>query len=65
MSPRAGTPRGTKAAVAHSRWLWVDVDGRDGLPALHGILAARPAHLLIASGGSGGAHAYRRAGPAA
>jgi len=53
-------PRGTKAAVAHSRWLWVDVDGAQGLPALRAFLAERPAHLVIASGGSGGAHAYWR-----
>jgi hypothetical protein len=50
--------RGDKHAVAHSRFLWVDVDEPGELPALWALLAERPCHLLIESGGSGGAHAY-------
>jgi len=51
-------PRGDKHAVAHTRALWMDVDHPGQLPALWAFLAARPCHLLIESGGSGGAHAY-------
>jgi hypothetical protein len=50
--------RGDKHAVAHTRLLWVDVDLPGRLPALWALLAERPCHLLIESGGSGGAHAY-------
>ncbi|MGH2948252.1 MAG: hypothetical protein ACRDPC_18690 [Solirubrobacteraceae bacterium] len=50
--------RGNKDAVAASRFLWVDVDEPGQLPALWAFLAERPCHLLIESGGSGGAHAY-------
>jgi len=50
--------RGDKAAVTHTRMLWVDVDRPGQLPALWAFLARRPCHLLIESGGSGGAHAY-------
>ena len=50
--------RGNKHAIAHSRFLWVDVDEPGELPALWALLAERPCHLLIESGGSGGAHAY-------
>jgi hypothetical protein len=50
--------RGDKHAIAHSRFLWVDVDAPGELPALWALLAERPCHLLIESGGSGGAHAY-------
>jgi hypothetical protein len=50
--------RGNKDAVTASRFLWVDVDGPERLPALWAFLAERPCHLLIESGGSGGAHAY-------
>ncbi|HWC27918.1 MAG TPA: hypothetical protein VG474_15110 [Solirubrobacteraceae bacterium] len=50
----------TKRAVSHTRWLWLDVDGADGLPALRALLRRRPAHLVIESAGSGGAHAYWR-----
>ena len=51
-------PRGAKDAVAHTRWLWVDVDQPGQLPALWGFLADRPCHLLVETGGSGGVHAY-------
>lgn len=51
-------PRGDKHAVAYTRALWVDVDQPGQLPALWTFLAARPCHLLLSSGGSGGAHAY-------
>ncbi len=50
--------RGDKHAIAHTRFLWVDVDHPDRLGALWALLAKRPCQLLIASGGSGGAHAY-------
>jgi hypothetical protein len=52
--------RGDKHAIAHSRFLWVDVDEPGELAALWALLAERPCHLLIESGGSGGAHAYWR-----
>ena len=54
------TPRGDRNAVSHTRWLWVDVDQPGQLPRLWALLAERPCHLLVASGGSGGAHAYWR-----
>ena len=50
--------RGSKDAVAATRFLWVDVDRPGQLPALWAFLAERPCHLLIESGGSGGVHAY-------
>ena len=53
-------PRGTKDAVAHTRWLWVDVDQPGQLPALWAFVAERPCHLLVETGGSGGVHAYWR-----
>jgi hypothetical protein len=58
VTPRT-KPRGTKDAVAYTRWLWVDVDRGEELPALWALLAERPCHLLIeTAGGSGRAHAY-------
>ncbi|WP_028064652.1 hypothetical protein [Solirubrobacter soli] len=51
-------PSGSRDAVAGTRWLWVDVDRPDRLDALWAFLAERPCQLLIASGGSGGVHAY-------
>ena len=53
-----GEPRGEKHAVAHTRFLWVDVDQPGQLPALWAFLAQKPCHLLVESGGSGGVHAY-------
>ena len=50
--------RGEKHAVSETRWLWVDVDQPGQLHALWAFLAERPCHLLIESGGSGGAHGY-------
>jgi hypothetical protein len=50
--------RGDKHAITQTRFLWVDVDQPGQLPALWKLLAERPCHLLIESGGSGGAHAY-------
>ena len=44
--------------MAHTRFLWVDVDKPGELPALWGLLAERPCHLLVESAGSGGMHAY-------
>jgi hypothetical protein len=49
--------RGDKHAVSETRFLWVDVDEPDGLPALWAFLAERPCHLLVESS-SGHAHAY-------
>jgi hypothetical protein len=49
--------RGDKHAVSATRWLWVDVDRPDGLPALWALLATRPCHLLVESS-AGRAHAY-------
>ena len=57
VAPRAG-PHGSKDAVAHTRFLWVDVDKPDRLPALWEFLAERPCHLLCESAGSGGVHCY-------
>jgi LAGLIDADG-like domain len=57
VAPRV-RPRGNKDAVPATRFLWIDVDQPGQLPALWAFLAERPSHLLIESGGSGGAHAY-------
>ncbi len=51
-------PQGSKHSVAYTRFLWVDVDKPGELPALWGLLAERPCHLLVESAGSGGMHAY-------
>ena len=61
----ASPPRDCARAAAatrspRTRWLWIDVDRPDRLDALWAFLAERPCHLLIASGGSGGVHAYWR-----
>ena len=52
------TARGDKHAVSETRFLWIDIDHPGQLHALWAFVAERPCHLLIASGGSGGAHAY-------
>jgi hypothetical protein len=49
--------RGDKHAVSETRFLWVDVDQPDRLPALWAFLAERPCHLLVESS-AGRAHAY-------
>lgn len=59
VAPRAER-RGNKEYVAESQWVWVDVDQPEELPRLWAFLEQRPAHLVVASGGSGGAHAYWR-----
>jgi hypothetical protein len=59
VAPRT-RPQGSKYAVAHTRFLWVDVDKPGELPALWAFLAERPAHMLVESAGSGGMHAYFR-----
>ena len=59
-SPRACAPPGPATPWRRTRWLWVDVDRPDRLDALWAFLAERPCQLLIASGGSGGVHAYWR-----
>lgn len=51
-------PAGTKAAVASTRWLWLDVDLPAALPKLYDLLRERPPHLRVESAGSGGEHAY-------
>ena len=55
--PLGRRPRGDKHAVSETRFLWVDVDRPDGLPALWTFLAERPCHLLVESS-AGHAHAY-------
>ncbi|HEX4344682.1 MAG TPA: hypothetical protein VHZ31_03880 [Solirubrobacteraceae bacterium] len=55
-----GQRAAAKAHVAHTHWLWIDVDGRDGLPAVRQLLRRRPAHLVVESAGSGGVHCYWR-----
>jgi hypothetical protein len=57
VAPRTG-PHGNKDAVAHTRFLWLDVDKPDRLPALWDFLAERPCQLLCESAGSGGVHCY-------
>jgi hypothetical protein len=57
VAPRT-VPRGRKDSVTHTRFLWVDIDRPEQLPALWAFLAERPCHLLVASAGSGGMHAY-------
>jgi len=57
VAPRT-RPQGSKHAVAHTRFLWVDIDKPGELPALWALLAERPCHLLVESAGSGGMHAY-------
>jgi hypothetical protein len=49
--------RGDKHAVSETRFLWVDVDEPEGLPALWALIAERPCHLLVESS-AGRAHAY-------
>ena len=58
VAPRIQPRAATSTRSPHSRFLWVDVDEPGELPALWALLAERPCHLLIESGGSGGAHAY-------
>jgi hypothetical protein len=50
----------SKTHVSHTDWLWIDVDGHDGLPAVRRLLSRKPAHLIIQSAGSGGVHCYWR-----
>ncbi|MGH2858704.1 MAG: hypothetical protein ACRDMJ_14615, partial [Solirubrobacteraceae bacterium] len=57
VAPRTG-PHGGKDAVAHTRFLWLDVDKPYRLPALWDFLAERPCHALLESAGSGGVHVY-------
>lgn len=49
-----------KTHVSHTGWLWIDVDGRDGRPAVRRLLARKPAQLVVESAGSGGVHCYWR-----
>ena len=58
VAPRTQPRAVDKHAVAATRFLWVDVDRPERLDALWALLAERPCHLLIESGGSGGVHAY-------
>jgi hypothetical protein len=50
----------SKPHVTHTNWLWIDVDGRDGLPVLRRLLRRKAPHLVIESAGSGGVHCYWR-----
>jgi len=59
VAPRV-RPVGNRDAVLSTRWLWVDIDRPERLDVLWSFLSERPCHLLIASGGSGGVHAYWR-----
>lgn len=54
-SPGAG-----KAHVSHTRWLWIDVDDPDALPAVRAFARRKPPQLVVASAGSGGVHCYWR-----
>ena len=48
-----------KQHVHSTQYLWVDVDSAEKLPALWEFISnGRTAHLVVESGGSGGAHAY-------
>ena len=60
VAPAVRAGRGaSKTHVHHTRWLWIDVDGRDGLPVVRQLVRRKPAHLVIESG-SGGVHCYWR-----
>ncbi len=48
-------PDGHKRSVTQTRWLWVDVDERERLPALWAFLEKRAPHLVVESAGVGGA----------
>ena len=50
----------SKEHVSHTRWLWIDVDGPDQLPAVRAFARRKAPHLVIASAGSGGVHCYWR-----
>lgn len=60
-APAVRAGRGAaKANVESTNWLWIDVDGSDGLPAVKRLLRRKPAHLVVQSAGSGGVHCYWR-----
>jgi hypothetical protein len=48
------TADGHKRSVTQTRWLWVDVDERERLPALWAFLERRPPHLVVESAGVSG-----------
>lgn len=50
----------SKPHVAHTNWLWIDVDGRDRLPIVRRLLRLKAPHLVLESAGSGGVHCYWR-----
>jgi hypothetical protein len=61
VAPAVRHDRGAaKAHVSHTRWLWIDIDGRDGLPAVRPLLRRTPAQFVVESAGSGGVHCYWR-----
>jgi hypothetical protein len=61
VAPAVRAGRGaSKMHVSHTRWLWIDVDGRDGLPAVRELLRRKPVQLVVESAGSGGVHCYWR-----
>ncbi len=55
-----GDRAAAKAHVSHTEWLWIDVDGCSGLPAVRRLLRCKPAQLIVESAGSGGVHCYWR-----
>jgi hypothetical protein len=61
VAPAVRDARGaSKAQVSHTRWLWIDVDGRDGLHTVRELLRRKPAQIIVESAGSGGVHCYWR-----
>ena len=56
--PVRDRPAGAKDAVTGTDVLWIDTDKPGQLHRLWAMLAERPCHLLVESGGSGGCHAY-------
>jgi hypothetical protein len=49
-----------KTHVDHTHWLWIDVDGRGGLPVVRRLLRHKSPHIVVESAGSGGVHCYWR-----
>ena len=61
VGPAVRRSRGAaKTHVEHTNWLWIDVDGRDGLPVLRRLLRHKAPHMVLESAGSGGVHCYWR-----
>lgn len=61
VGPAVRRSRGAaKTHVEHTNWLWIDVDGRGGLPVLRRLLRRKAPHIVLESAGSGGVHCYWR-----